>query len=417
MFTRKEFNEDHQFCELGGELVDTNHEALRKLAAELGVPIDVIKPENGAEEFYHVGGRLYAAHDMLNQHGRGAFSRLAHRIADDQEGLLDSAGNFTAKATALDNQSVAAYLASVHNQAPSWAMQLLDFAYHGEYGIPTAEQSALNLVDFIGTDASVGFKMFGDSDETSRIRGGSSSLTDALAAHLGEHVTINRQHSLAAIAKTATGVSLNFDAPSGRVSHEHERVVIAIPFTKLRQVAGIDTVGLSAVKLRAIRELGYGDNSKLMVSTTGRPWMQMGHALPAPSAGEFFSDKFQCVWDTSRGQEGARGILTNFLTNQHDRDAALANMRQGLHGFARSTEAALDPAHMAFMDWPRQPFALGSYAGAKLGQYTTLLPETATPSDDGRIHFAGEHTSADFLGFMNGAVDSGERAAAALLAH
>jgi monoamine oxidase len=67
------------------------------------------------------------------------------------------------------------------------------------------------------------------------------------------------------------------------------------------------------------------------------------------------------------------------------------------------------------MAWRQQPFNLGSYAGAKVGQYTTLLEETATPSEDGRIHFAGEHTSIDFLGFMNGAVESGERVAAALL--
>ena len=53
--------------------------------------------------------------------------------------------------------------------------------------------------------------------------------------------------------------------------------------------------------------------------------------------------------------------------------------------------------------------------GAKVGQYTTLLEETGTPSTDGRIQFAGEHTSVDFIGFMNGAVESGERAAAALL--
>ncbi|HRK65736.1 MAG TPA: FAD-dependent oxidoreductase, partial [Terricaulis sp.] len=66
--------------------------------------------------------------------------------------------------------------------------------------------------------------------------------------------------------------------------------------------------------------------------------------------------------------------------------------------------------------WRQQPFTLGSYAAARVGQYTTLLENTATPSSDGRIHFAGEHTSIDFLGFMNGAVESGERVAAEILA-
>ena len=51
----------------------------------------------------------------------------------------------------------------------------------------------------------------------------------------------------------------------------------------------------------------------------------------------------------------------------------------------------------------------------KSGQYTTLLEVAAEPALDGRLQFAGEHTSADFLGFMNGGVESGNRAAAALI--
>jgi monoamine oxidase len=61
------------------------------------------------------------------------------------------------------------------------------------------------------------------------------------------------------------------------------------------------------------------------------------------------------------------------------------------------------------------PFALGGYASAKTGQYTTLLELAAEPALHGRLQFAGEHTSTDFLGFMNGGVQSGNRAAATLI--
>ena len=61
------------------------------------------------------------------------------------------------------------------------------------------------------------------------------------------------------------------------------------------------------------------------------------------------------------------------------------------------------------------PFTLGSYASAKVGQYTTLLEVAPEPALHGRLQFAGEHTSADFLGFMNGGVQSGNRASAALI--
>ena len=413
MFTRRNFNEDGQFCELGGELVDTNHTALRNLAGELGVEIQRVAPENG-EEFYHFDGRLRTQRDMIDPAtGRGAYAQLAPRIAQDQNGLLDAEENWTQLARDLDAVSLRDYLTRVSNLAPAWAIEFLDVAYRGEYGIPTNEQSALNLVDFIGTETEHGFHVFGDNDEAYRIAGGSSSLPQALAARLGG-VQQNMQHALVAMARTESGVRLTFESQAGRVEHEHSHVVIATPFTKLRTVEGLDALGLGDEKLRAIRELAYGDNSKLMVSTRTRPWTTA--QWPAPSAGAFYTDRAQLIWETSRAQEGERGILTNFLQGQQDRAAALADMRAALGSFTSHTAAALDDSKMAFMVWQRQPFALGSYSTIRVGHYTTLVEHCGTPSEDGRIHFAGEHTSVDFMGFMNGAVESGERAAAALLA-
>jgi monoamine oxidase len=57
--------------------------------------------------------------------------------------------------------------------------------------------------------------------------------------------------------------------------------------------------------------------------------------------------------------------------------------------------------------WPSSPFSLGSYACYKPGQYTTIAG--AEGEAVGGLHFAGEHTSLDFQGFMNGASESGER--------
>lgn len=413
MFTRRDFNEDGQFCELGGELVDSNHEALRMLAGELGVEIQRVAPEGG-EEFYHIDGRLRTQRDMIDPAtGQGAFARLAPRIADDQAALLDADENWTQAARVLDALPLRDYLTRVSNLAPAWAIEILDIAYRGEYGLPTGEQSALNLIDFISTETAHGFHIFGDSDEAFRIAGGSSSLPEALAERLA-NTPHRRQHALAAIARTETGVRLTFDAPGGRADFEHQAVVLALPFTKLRTVEGLDALGLGDDKLRAIRELGYGDNSKLMVSTRTRPWTTA--QWPAPSAGAFYTDRAQLIWETSRAQTGEHGILTNFLQGQQDRAAALEGMRAGLGALSADSAAALDETNVAFMAWARQPFALGSYSTVRVGQYTTLLEHTATPSEDGRIHFAGEHTSVDFMGFMNGAVESGERAAAALLA-
>ena len=64
--------------------------------------------------------------------------------------------------------------------------------------------------------------------------------------------------------------------------------------------------------------------------------------------------------------------------------------------------------------WPSSPFVRGSYTCFKPGQYTALAGSIAAPV--GNLFFAGEHTSEDFNGYMEGAAESGERAAKEVLA-
>ncbi|MGE3303604.1 MAG: flavin monoamine oxidase family protein [Hyphomonadaceae bacterium] len=415
MFTRRDFGAPGMFCELGGELVDTNHTHLRALAQELGVGVQRLKTPGQGREYYHVDGVLRTDADMLAS-GRGAYGELAARIHDDQSRLLDSEEAWTAHARALDAQSVADYLHAARGLAPGWALDVIDLAYRGEYGMPTAEQSALNLVDFIGADPGGDFAMFGESDEAWRIEGGSSKLIDALVRAIRAPVTLRGGHALEAISERDGHLVLRFAAAGGVVAAAHDAVVLALPFTKLRGVEGIESLGLAPEKLRAIRELGYGDNAKVMVATHSRPWNGDAAGLPERASGEFYSSRFQVAWDTSRGQPGASGVLTNFLSGAADQNAALADLAAGLRAISPAIAESLDLETVASFFWAQHRFTGGSYAGAKVGQYTTLLEVAGASELGGRLLFAGEHTSPDFLGFMNGGVESGERVAAALLA-
>ncbi|MEJ0024283.1 MAG: FAD-dependent oxidoreductase [Alphaproteobacteria bacterium] len=297
---------------MAGELIDTNHKAIRRLAIELGLSIDPLDPQGEAvEEIYHFGGVTYTQRDMLDPNtGKGAFAHLASRIAEDQEKLLVN-DEWTDHARALDQKSLADYLKSLHNLAPRWALDLLDVAYHGEMGLPTSEQSALALVDFIGLDPKAEFKMFGDSDEAFRLRGGSQSLPDALVAKLPASTERKMRYALAGVTLVEERVHLTFDTPDGKVERDHGQVVFALPFTKLRTVQGIDQIGLSADKVKTIRELAYGDNAKLIVGTKTRPWNER-KAFDAKSSGCVFLRQVSGSLGHQRGQTGAHGILTNF---------------------------------------------------------------------------------------------------------
>lgn len=417
MFTKRGFNADGQFCELGGELVDTGHTELRALAKELGVGIQPLNPTGGfLPDIYHFGGQVRSSRDFLDPvAGTGAFLPLAARIGADQDSLYTEDEDWTDAARALDRLSLKAYLDSLRPLTQGWAIDALDLAYTCEFGLPTAEQSALNLIDFIGVGADEEFAMYGESDEAFRIAGGSSSLTDALVQAIGTRARLNTGAALTGISQEADRFRLDLDTLDGLASDRFDHVILALPFTRLRGVTGLDNLGLPAAKLAAIRELGIGNNAKLMVGTTSRPWLDGN----LPVGGAVYSDTgFQSVWETSRAQPGGRGILTNFMAGDTARvteAAALARLQAGLAAVLPSTAASLDPQTRASFFWEKHPHTLGSYTCARPGQYTTHLDVAGTPELNGRLHFAGEHTSPLHIGYMNGGVESGERAAGEVL--
>ena len=78
--------------------------------------------------------------------------------------------------------------------------------------------------------------------------------------------------------------------------------------------------------------------------------------------------------------------------------------------FPGTTAAYTGVAYRDF--WYANPWSRGAYTAQRPGQYTRVFGAGSTP--EGSIHFAGEHTSTDYFGFLNGAVESGERAAKAI---
>jgi monoamine oxidase len=407
------------FAELGGELVDTNHEDLRKLCKELRVEVQPLNAGDKGDDLYFFDGKFRSPKDMMNPKAKtGAFRPIAKQIAADSEKLLDKDEEWTDFARELDKVSLEDYLNRLKGKTDDWAIDLLKVAYVGEFGLETADQSSLNIVDFITSDLTKPFEIFGESDEAYRIKGGSSRLIEALAAALKDKADIRLGWALAETRAEDKKPALVFDTAAGAKTETFDYVILALPFTRLRQVNGLDALSFSEDKLRAINELGYGTNAKVLAGTKTRAWREATNAFPAPSNGAFYADlPFQQVWETSRAQPGQAGIITNYLGGKAGEGTeadALAALKSGLEAMSPRLGESLDPNAKASFFWARHPFTLGSYAGARPGQYTTLLDVTAEPEFDGRVHFAGEHTSSDFLGYMNGGVESGNRAAAAV---
>jgi monoamine oxidase len=408
------------FCELGGEFVDTNHEDLQKLGAELGVEMQRLATESEGEDLYFFRGTFHTPKDMVDPATKsGAFAPIAEQIAEDAEKLTDKEENWTKYARKLDRTSLKAYLEQFRGKAEDWAIDLLDVAYNIEFALLTEDQSSLAMVDFITADLSVPFQLFGESDEAFRIKGGSSALIKALTAALENKADMRPGHALTALDRKGGKIVLTLAAPDGEKSESFDAVVLALPFTKLREVKGLNRLKLAPEKLKCIRELAMGKGAKILQGTTSRVWRSADSGLPAKSNGTFYSDLgFQNLWDQSREQPGEAGIITNFIgvkPGLTDEKSALAAFRADLPKMSPKMAESLDPAAVASFFWASYPFTLGSFASPGVGQYTTMLDVAAEPALGGRVQFAGEQTSVDFLGYMNGGVQSGNRAAEALI--
>jgi monoamine oxidase len=191
------------------------------------------------------------------------------------------------------------------------------------------------------------------------------------------------------------------------------QVICAMPFSILRSVDGIDALGLSPQKLNAIKTLGYGSNSKIMLEFSGKPWRQ-DHARSKAYSGLVYGDfKSQSFWETTRGQRGSHGILTNYMGG----NAGMAVSQETVQKVALPDLEILRPGisksfvKAAAHNWNNVPLALGSYSCLLAGQYGQMNGAPGEPELNGQLLFAGEHASYEFTSYMNGAFETGITAA------
>lgn len=402
MFTATNLLADGITTELGGEFIDSTHEEMFALMSEFGLErLDTQAPEFGSlkPETYFINGRHYTQAQAAR-----AFVPLAKRILADYDSLGDVVDYATeGGGTKFDRMSISQYFDSIG--ATGWLRELLDIAYVTEYGLDAGEQSALNFIFLIGTgdlEDTDAMALFGESDERYKVKGGNQRIVDELAKRLDAQ--IHRRHRLEAIRSRGEGYTLTFQTGNGSVDEEADVVVLAIPFTMLRDVR-MD-VELPDVKKRAIQELGYGANAKVLVGFSSRPWQTQGYS------GAVYSDEtFQLAWDSSFGQPGPSGALTLYSGGKLALAAGGGTAEEAATRLMRGIERAFPGATRARngkvsrFHWPTFPWTKSSYSCYKPGQWTTIAGAESVPV--GNLFFAGEHCSYDFQGYMNGAAQSG----------
>lgn len=440
IMTRTKLNADDQFVERGAELVDTNHWTLRGLAAELGVEIQKLDEGDGsseiAKEIYSFEGKTYTLDDMII-----AIKPLAKVIAEALKASFGEENYLTAQnkkdlpeGVKYDNMSLKAFLEAQSDIVPKWVLSAIDVAYLCEYGMETDKQSAINLICEIDSEGGDSFSMFGDSDESMRVKGGNENLIHALrkALDLQEGKNFITGVRLTAVRENANNtVDLVFDRGGNTATKTVGKVICAVPFSVLRDVEGFQgarngkkLINLNPEKLRLINEIGYGTNVKMMLSFKERFWKNAGNAIQACEGTLYCDTVSQSFWETSRAQAGKRGILTNFLGGNQgmrvangDRAVSVDTALKDLSSIYGAGVAQANYENVVeLMPWPIIPWVKGSYTSPSVGQYTSIWGTNADVELSEKLYFAGEHTHPLSFGFMNGAYSSGIRAANEVLA-
>lgn len=411
MFSVEDDAYDGQLFELGGELIDGNHETLHALAEELDIQLDDrLTGDDVQAEVWFVAGAEVPEATIVEQ-----FSAVAPSMADAAEAADDEEDD--AAFVELDHTPLSAWLAEHVPPADYPELHaILVAAYRGEFGLEVEQQSALNLLYLIGWDEPDPFRVFGESDERYHAHEGSAAFPQRLAAQLSSGGVQLGSKLTRLSSGGARGFTLELtDSKTGNVSQVNcDHVVLAIPFSVLRGVA-LD-VPLSELKRRIIDELGYGTNAKVMGSFQTRVWREE-HLKSGSATTDLPAQQF---WDSSVGQPGPRGILTNFLGGQAGVDVGEADEEEYYTGLLSDLDAIFPGARAAYrpgsarrMHWPSYEHSLGSYTCYRPGQWSFWTQEGVR---EGNLHFCGEHTSADFQGWMEGGAESGALVAAEILA-
>jgi len=245
----------------------------------------------------------------------------------------------------------------------------------------------------------------GGAGVVQKIRGGNDLLPAAFASRLAGRIRYGSP--VFRIEHDTRGATAFYRRNGGVEQLTGDHLVCAVPFTVQRDIEV--SPPFSVRKQEAIEQLPYKSVSKVFLQTRTRYWRDAG------LDGFAITDlPVREVWDSTVGQPGTRGIMQCFPISVHARRLAALSEADRLR-FAVDQAELVYPGMRANFEggvskcWDDDPWARGASAYYKPGQMTTLLPHVATP--EGRVHFAGEHTSVWMDGWMQGALESGARVA------
>jgi monoamine oxidase len=235
-----------------------------------------------------------------------------------------------------------------------------------------------------------------------KLAGGNSRLVNALASQVG-----NASIHTGMIVQKITQRGGRVTVTAGGRDFSADACICTVPARVLDKI--IFDPPLPPAYSAAADKLQYARIVKNQVLFRERFWGQEDFSLVSDVTSHYY-------FHSTKDQPGKRGILCSYAIGEKADVLAAQNSRRRTEIITRdllplekrAPELAADIQSMA---WQRDVYTQGAYALYRPGQWFTLRPILQQPH--GKVLFAGEHL-ADWQGFMEGAVVTGEAAAQAL---
>lgn len=413
------FPEGGPVAELGAEYFDDTHDSVHAAAEDLNLPIHELSTHSGHESHLFVfNGQVHKVKDIAAR--LKTVEKPLRRIQKDLFRDVNASLTYRDRAyfdrsSYYDSMSLQDLLESFRREVDPLILKLIQVQSESRFGVDADIQSSLHFLSTLSVEGSALLA----GRRTFRLEGGLSRMMSALhdrVAGVIPQYLVKTEHALVGISENKGVFEFIFKTPHGHQSYRTKNVICTIPFSKLRSVDGIQKLGLSDLKKEAIFQQSYATHSKGYLAYAEPFWQSKVGSTPA-NLGNFTGD-FSCqkFWDSGRAQDGKQGLLTFQIAGKN-----------GASGGEESIKAAIKDLEIFYpsigrkdliakgiVNWSTKPWVEGSMAYFKKGQYMKFKGAAIEPEYGGNFLFAGEHTSVDFSGTLNGALETGIAAASSI---
>jgi monoamine oxidase len=251
--------------------------------------------------------------------------------------------------------------------------------------------------------------------ESFRVAGGMQAVVDALAARLGDRVHVKTGTRLRKMTQHSHAIELQFEDQAGVWTQLAVQVILAIPPRLLAQDIGMAPSWPQELQQQLRNTPTWmAQHAKLVAVYQTAFWREQGWSGAAMSQRGPLSE----IHDAS-DESGQVAALFGFFAPTANYRAGVGEAQLERLALAQLSRlfgpAAAKPLQVYLQDWSSQPFTASQDDRHPLAMHPIYRPVPVPKSWEQRLWLAGTEQSAEFGGYLEGALDSAEVAVAGLL--